>query len=137
MYSRRAVLAALLPLAPRWTDSAGDEPLAGLAREIFALANRQRRLHGLHVLEWSESLAEQARRHSTNMMESGLFSHIDPDRATPAARLRAAGIRWTRCGENIFREHGMDDPAGTTIEEWMKSPRTGRLFSILFSHTRG
>jgi uncharacterized protein YkwD len=102
--------------------SSADDPLRHLARKVFNLANRQRRLHGVRPLEWSDALAEQARLQSTNMMERGFFSHADPLRGKLAARLTAAGIRWSRCGENIFREKGMDDPADAAMEGWMKSP---------------
>ena len=102
--------------------AATDDPLGSLVRKVFTLANRQRRLHGVHELEWNQALADQALRHSVNMMQSGSFSHRDPAGATLAARLRAAGIRWSRCGENIFREYGMEDPADAAIEGWMKSP---------------
>jgi len=99
-----------------------DDPLRRLTRKVFDLANRQRRLHGVRPLEWSDALAQQARQQSANMMERGFFSHTDPVRGKLAARLTAAGIRWSRCGENIFREKGMDDPADAAVEGWMKSP---------------
>jgi uncharacterized protein YkwD len=56
------------------------------------------------------------------MMDAGFFSHTDPLRGTLAARLKAAGIDWSRCGENIFRGQGLDDPADAAVEGWMKSP---------------
>jgi uncharacterized protein YkwD len=96
---------------------------------VFALANRQRRLHGLHELAWNEALAAQARRQSTNMMERAFFSHIDPVRGALSGRLHAAGIQWIRCSENIFREHGLDDPAHEAVDGWMKSP--GHRESVL------
>jgi uncharacterized protein YkwD len=102
--------------------SAVDDPLRGLARKVFDKGNRQRRLHGLHELEWNEALARQTRLQSANMMERGFFSHIDPVRGALSARLNAAGIAWMRCGENIFREHGMEDPPDAAVEGWMKSP---------------
>jgi uncharacterized protein YkwD len=96
--------------------------LEKLVRKVFALANRQRRLHGLHELAWNNALASEAHRQSTNMMERGFFSHIDPVRGGLSARLHAAGIQWIRCGENIFREQGLDDPPDAAVEGWMKSP---------------
>ena len=123
------VVPAVLAAAP------ADDPLGRLARKVFDLANRQRRLHGVRPLEWSNALAEQARLQSTNMMERGFFSHTDPVRGKLAARLTAAGIRWSRCGENIFREKGLDDPADAAVDGWMKSPahREG-LLDPLFTH---
>jgi uncharacterized protein YkwD len=116
--------------------AAAGDPLRVLAQKIFTLANRQRRLHGVHQLEWNETVAEEARRHSMNMMERGFFSHSDPVRGPLGARLRAAKVGWSRCGENIFREQGMDDPADAAIEGWMRSPAHRQsLFDPLFTQT--
>jgi len=102
--------------------AAEDDPLLPLARQVFDLANLQRRLHHLPPLEWSSALADQARLQSANMMERGFFSHVDPVRGELSKRLNSAGVRWSRCGENIYRESGMEDPAGQAVEGWMKSP---------------
>jgi uncharacterized protein YkwD len=123
------------PAAPALREVA-DDPLGGLVRRVFTLANRQRRLHGVHELSWNDALAEQARRHSMNMMQSGFFSHKDQAGAMPATRLRAAGIIWRTCGENIFREYGMEDPADAAIEGWMQSPSHRQsLLDPLFTQT--
>jgi uncharacterized protein YkwD len=113
-----------------------DDPLRGLARKVLSLGNRQRRLHGLHELRWNVALAEQARLQSMNMMERGFFSHIDPVRGALSARLQAAGIQWSRCGENIFREQGMEDPPDAAVEGWMKShAHRQSLLDPLFTET--
>jgi uncharacterized protein YkwD len=101
--------------------AAGD-PLRVLTRKVFDKVNRQRRLHGLHELAWNDTVAEQARLHSSNMMERGFFGHADPLRGSLASRLSRAGIKWNRCGENIFREKGLEEPADEAVEGWMKSP---------------
>ena len=116
--------------------AAADDPLGGLARGVFAMANRQRRLHGVPQLEWSDTVAIAARRHSMNMMDRGFFSHRDPVRGPLGARLHADKVSWSRCGENIFREHGMDDPADAAIEGWMRSPsHIQSLLDPQFTHT--
>jgi uncharacterized protein YkwD len=116
--------------------AAAEDPLGGLARKVLALANRQRRLHGVHELAWSDAVAAQAREQSIHMMERGFFSHTDPVRGALAARLRAAGIPWTRCGENIFREYGAEDPADDAVERWMKNDSHRQsLLDPLFTHT--
>ena len=46
----------------------------------------------------------------------------DPLRGSLASRLSRAGIRWNRCGENIYRESGMEEPADDAVEGWMRSP---------------
>ena len=71
-----------------------------------------------------------------SMMEGGFFSHTDPVRGALAARLRAAGVPWSRCGENIFREHGAEDPADDAVERWMKNDAHRQsLLDPLFTHT--
>jgi len=121
------------PVAP---VSATDDPLYGLIQKILFLANQQRQLHGLPKLEWSDAVAGEARRHSMSMMERGFFSHRDPVRGPAGARLHAAGVSWSRCGENIFREHGMDDPAQGAVEGWMKSAsHRESLLDPLFTQT--
>lgn len=101
--------------------SAAADPLHALTRSVFDKVNRQRRLHGVHELVWNDALAEQARLQSSNMMERGFFRHADPLRGALASRLSAAGIRWNRCGENIFREKGLEEPADEAAEGWMRS----------------
>ena len=143
MTGRHTLPIALLFLVAGWTHPAAPgpgvtsaDPLGALARKIFDLSNRQRRLRGVRELEWSDLLAVQARRHSMDMMQNGFFSHKGRTGATLAMRLRGAGIRWSRCGENIFREKGMDDPADATIEGWMKSPsHRHSLLDPLFAQT--
>ena len=123
------------PTAPA-VSRADRDPLGVITRKVFNLANRQRRLHGFRELQWSDALAQQARLQSASMMERGFFGHTDPVRGALAARLNAAGIRWRRCGENIFREQGMDDPADAAVEGWMRSPAHRQsLLDPLFTQT--
>ena len=110
------------PASYRAAPGSTRDPLAAMARKIFDKANRQRRLHAVGQLEWNDAVAGQARIASMRMMDGGFFSHVNPERGALAKRLNAAAIRWTLCGENIFREHGMEDPADAAIEGWMKSP---------------
>jgi uncharacterized protein YkwD len=113
-----------------------SDPIRQLELKVFTAANRQRQLHGLSQLAWSEPLAEQARLHSVNMMERGFFSHVDPVRGAPSKRLNSAGIPWSRNSENIFRERGMDDPANVAMEGWMQSPvHRQSLLDPLFTQT--
>lgn len=102
-------------------SSAPDDLLRDLTRKVLDAANRERRLAGLPELVWDDAAADEARRQSTNMMERGFFSHADPVRGPLSTRLNSAGIKWSRCGENLFRERGMDDPPDAAVESWMKS----------------
>ncbi len=113
-----------------------DDPFRILEKKVFDEANRLRRLRGISELQWNDAVAEQARSHSINMMQRGFFSHIDPERGALVARLAAAGIRWTRCGENIYREKGLDDPVQSAVKGWMTSPEHRKsLLDPLFSQS--
>jgi uncharacterized protein YkwD len=52
-------------------------------------------------LLWNDRLAAVARAHSEEMARNGYFSHEASDGASPAERISAAGILWSRVGENI------------------------------------
>jgi len=70
------------------------------------------------------------------MMERGFFSHTDPLRGNLGTRLSDAGIRWSRCGENIFREQGMDELGDEAAEGWMRSPaHRASILDPLFTQT--
>lgn len=66
------------------------------AREYFGETRGRAR-----PLLWDERLAAVARAHSEEMARNGYFSHRSADGELPAERLSAAGILWTRVGENI------------------------------------
>lgn len=113
-----------------------DDALGALAQKVLAAANRERRARGLDELVWDDALADQAVQQSTNMMERGFFSHLDPVRGVLSARLNASGIRWVRCGENLFRERGLDDPPQAAVEGWMTSPgHRAAILDPLFTHS--
>jgi len=52
-------------------------------------------------LRWNEGLAAVARAHSRDMLARGFFAHVNPDGASPAARVTAASFAWQAEGENI------------------------------------
>lgn len=96
--------------------------IADLEREIFDAVNAVRGDRGLERLAWSPALAEVARAHSRNMARLGFFDHFDLDGRTPAKRLDAAGITYTRAEENIAKNLRADDPVADTVQGWMESP---------------
>ncbi len=115
---------------------AAPDPLRAITRKVFDKVNRQRRLHGLLELTWNDAVAAQARLQSTNMMERGFFSHVDPLHGSLASRLNRAGIGWHRCGENIFREQSLEEPADEAVEGWMRSPaHRASILDPLFTQT--
>lgn len=70
-------------------------------RSLVALANEERASRGIVPLETDERLVAVARAHSEEMFRRKYFGHISPATGTPFDRLTAAGIRYTRAGENL------------------------------------
>jgi uncharacterized protein YkwD len=89
---------------------------------VFEEVNRVRRAQGLEVLEWNESLAEEAQRQAQNMAARKFFAHRDPVRGDIGERLNASHIQWSGCAENLFRERGYDDPVAVAVQGWLDSP---------------
>ena len=121
--------ASLALLAAVWagglaTSQRREEPPdpRAIERRVFELVNRERLRLELRELGWSDKLAAEARRHSKRMAELWFFSHEDPERGGLAARLIEDGIRWTRCGENIYTGRGYADPAAEVVRAWINSP---------------
>ena len=91
------------------------------ARRIFQKINDLRVVRGAPALVWSDALAACAEEQSLRKVELRFPGHVDPERGDVATRLRAAGIRWARCGENLFMEKGWDDPANLAVVFWWYS----------------
>ncbi|HEX4744761.1 MAG TPA: CvpA family protein [Candidatus Limnocylindria bacterium] len=70
-------------------------------RQLVALANEERAAHGLAPLELDPRLVPVARAHSTEMFRQRYFSHTSPVTGSPFDRITAAGIGYTRAGENL------------------------------------
>jgi uncharacterized protein YkwD len=113
MMTRRSVLQAAAGFAALPQD---------FARRVFLRINDIRELHGAGALQWSVAVAECARQQSARKVELRFPGHNDPERGDVAERLHAAGIAWSRCGENIFMERGWDDPVDYAAVFWWYSP---------------
>ena len=70
-------------------------------RQLFDLVNEERTARGLSPLEWDDRLVPVGRAHSEEMFALKYFSHESPVSGSPFDRLRAAGITYTRAGENL------------------------------------
>lgn len=71
-------------------------------RQIFDLANVFRLKNGLSVLEWHDTVADAARKHSEDMASRGYFDHESPEGHSPGDRLRAVGLaKYAAYAENI------------------------------------
>jgi len=113
--TRRAFLhsaAALLPASRRNRD---------FARRIYTRINELRVIRGAGGLVWSEVLASCATEQSERKQKLHFAGHDDPERGDIAARLTTAGVRWIRCGENLFEMRGYDDPVNFAVVFWWYS----------------
>jgi len=70
---------------------------------IFELTNEVREQAGLPLLTWDEGLAEVARAHVQDMVESGLTSNTGSDGSTAVDRVQAAELDMVHISGNAFR----------------------------------
>ena len=118
-----------------------------LERRIHVLINKERRKHGLSLLEWKETLTGIARKHSRDMATRNYFAHNSPEGHDFSHRYKqegyTCGVRVGRSiylgAENIALNNLYDSVttvngvayydwnsqkklAETTVQGWMKSP---------------
>ena len=68
---------------------------------MFDLVNEERVNDGKQPLVWDDALLPIARAHSEEMFKLKYFSHQSPVNGSPFDRLKAAGVTYTRAGENL------------------------------------
>jgi uncharacterized protein YkwD len=76
-------------------------PDPGAERQMLELVNEERTSAGLQPLVWDDRLVPVARAHSEEMFKLKYFSHTSPVAGSPFDRLKAAGVSYTRAGENL------------------------------------
>ena len=69
--------------------------------QMVALVNEERANAGLPALVVDPRLVPVARQHSEEMFRLKYFGHQSPVKGSPFDRLEAAGIRYSRAGENL------------------------------------
>ena len=102
--------------------SAGDTPdakLVELEQKLIDLTNQERKKRDLPPLKASPQLLKIARSHSDNMAQQGKMEH-NLDGKTPFDRMRSAGYRFAKGGENIAACDAVVPPA-TLMKAWMDS----------------
>jgi uncharacterized protein YkwD len=124
MRSRREVLRRIgVGIAgPLLCRADAEDMDTGFAQRIFIKINEIRVLNGTGELAWSDAVAECAREQSIRKAELRFPGHDDPERGDVAQRLRAAGLEYSHCGENLFMERGWDDPVNYAVVCWWYSP---------------
>ncbi|SDH18738.1 Uncharacterized conserved protein YkwD, contains CAP (CSP/antigen 5/PR1) domain [Alteribacillus persepolensis] len=70
-------------------------------RQVFHLANAQRKRYGESVLEWDDTASQTARAHSADMAGNSFFEHTNLDGQSPFDRMSENGITFYNAAENI------------------------------------
>jgi uncharacterized protein YkwD len=94
------------------------ERVEEMEQDLFAATNRVRDKHGLSRLRHNDALANVARAHSKDMMESGFVGHISPSTGRPVDRLRAAKVTHLVVRENVAQAYSTEE----AMRELMNSP---------------
>jgi uncharacterized protein YkwD len=103
-------------------DLSESSETSEMERKAFDLLNGKRKDKGLDVLIWSDTVANIARIHSSNMATYKFFSHSGLDGLTVDGRADSVGFsKWRAIGENIAYNRGFDNPVEFTVERWMLS----------------
>ncbi len=88
--------------------------IADVEFQSFQMVNEARRDGGVEPpLELAESISTVARAHSEAMRDEDFFGHVDSNGNEVGGRLGAAGVGFTRAGENLARVSGSGNPAAT------------------------
>ncbi|PVY42851.1 CvpA family protein [Pontibacter virosus] len=77
------------------------QPQPALEARMLELLNEERIAKGLQPLQADTALTSVARRHAADMFTRGYFSHVSPEGASAADRIRAANIPFRAAGENL------------------------------------
>lgn len=86
-------------------------------QEVLALINSKRTENGLPLLEIDEELQNVAKAKAVDMVENNYFSHTSPTYGSPFDMVKAYGISYKTCGENIA---GNSKNEGA-VNAWMNS----------------
>jgi len=82
------------------------------------LINVERAKYGIESLEYTNKLADVARKHSIDMLKRRYFAHINLDGSTPFERLHQAKIGYTIAGENLAISTSLE----SAVSALMQSP---------------
>jgi uncharacterized protein YkwD len=72
-----------------------------IERQMFEMLNAERSKIGLAPLIFDSALTEIARLHAADMFRRGYFAHFSPEGRDVSARADAAGVVYSRIGENL------------------------------------
>lgn len=102
------------------TESGGPVSAEQVEASSVAMINSERGGAGLGQLWFDPVLSEVARQYSREMRDQGFVSHYDQHGVAVDGRLRSAGVRFVKAGENIAAVETAD-PAGDAHRGFMAS----------------
>ena len=105
--------------APKST--AQSQSLAQMEEAIRQRINQQRQKQGLQPLKANEALRKIARDYSRRMRQEKFFSHYDAKGKSVSDRVKAAGIRYSAVGENLFKSFNLPNVIDGSVRGWMNS----------------
>lgn len=118
----RTLLCWCLLVATAVPESLGSR----LEELIERRVNQVRSEQGLTGLDRQTAMVQAARQHSSSMADRDFFDHRSPvpGRALPWDRLRAQGVQFSACAENLFWAEGLtlEAVAEQTVDGWLNSP---------------
>ena len=89
---------------------------------VVCLLNRNRAEHDLPPLRANTRLDAAAQAHAEDMGRRDFYAHRNPDGIEPHARIRDAGYKGDRTGENIHWGVRIDSTPAAIVRGWMNSP---------------
>jgi len=125
----RIFLLSALPL------SAAVAAPPSLEREVLAAVNIERARHEVPPVLPLRELNVLARRHSAYLYRAGTLSHEDERGRDAAERVEAAGLAYSRVGENVAMNQNAANPAEEVVRGWMNSPEhRANILDPQFTH---
>jgi uncharacterized protein YkwD len=98
-------------------NAASTTTLTQAESSLLSAMNNVRLANGLQPLRADGRLEAAARGHSTEMLRTGTFAH-----GAFVARIRGAGIRTPRIGENLAWSTSGVTVAHSIVSMWLASP---------------
>ncbi len=92
--------------------------LLGESKMNFHCTNGFRVYHKMDAYKWDDNAADAARLHSEDMANNGYFAHEGLNGSDMGDRMRAQGVNWTMCAENI---HAGSSLGVNAYNNWVNS----------------
>lgn len=106
------------------TEASEVQTASKIEYRLLQLSNRERDAAGVAAeLTLDETLSDIARSFSREMRDQGFFSHTSPSGVTLRQRLEAAGVDYSRAGEDIAQVPHDSNPAALAHDLLMDSER--------------